>query len=159
MPAARTLTLLFLLALAAPPAQAQTGAQTPETIKSSLEQFLSIVTFGIISVRDHGAEVTRSGANYEARLPLEGFSAPPDAAIKAVVHPTDQGLLDVTSMTLPPAATIVSAASSGSPVPITYSIGHQAITAKVDPGLATPSSYVADLKAVRLLSKQAEQHV
>ncbi len=159
MPAARTLTLLFVLALAAPPGQAQTGAQTPETIKSSLEQFLSIVTFGIITVRDHGAEVTRRGANYEARLPLEGFSAPPDAAINAVVHPTDQGLLDVTSMTLPPAGTIESATSSGSPVPITYSIGHQAITAKVDPGLTTPSSYVADLNAVRLLSKQAEQHV
>ncbi len=157
MLAARTLTLPLLLALAAPPAQAQAGTRDPETIKSSLEQFLSIATFGIVTVRDQGAEVTRSGANYEARLPLEGFSAPLDANIKAVVHLTDQGLLDVTSMTFPPAGTIESVPASGSPMPIIYSIGHQAITATVDPGLATPSSYAADLKAIRLLSEQGDQ--
>ena len=158
MPAARTLTLFLLLALAAPPAQAQTSTPDPETIKSSLEQFLSMATFGTVTVRDQGAEVTRSGANYQVRLPLDGFSAPPDAAVNAVAHPTDQGLLDVTSMTFPPAGTMETAPASGSPAPITYSIGHQAITAKVDPGLTTPSSYAADFKAIRLLSEQGEQH-
>jgi Uncharacterized protein conserved in bacteria (DUF2125) len=158
MPAARTLMLFLLLALAAPPAHAQTTTLDPETIKSSLGQFLSIATFGTVTVRDQGAEVTRSGKNYEARLPLDRFLAPPDAAINAMVHLTDQGLLDVTSMTLPPAGTIESAPAGGSPMPITYSIGHQAITAKVDPRLTTPSSYSADFKAIRLLSEQGEQH-
>jgi hypothetical protein len=159
MPADRALTLLLLLALAAPPAQAQASTLDPETIKSSLEQFLSIATFGTVTVRDQGAEVvTQSGKNYEAWLPLDGFSAPPDAAVNAVVHPTDQGLLDVTSMTLPPAGTIELAPASDSHTPITYSIGHQTITAKVDPGLTTPSSYSADLKAIRMLSEQGEQH-
>src|ERR1700722_11667303 len=83
MPAARTLTLLLLLALAAPPAQAETSTLDPETIKSSLEQFLSIATFGIVTIQDQGAEVTRSGASYKVRLPLAGFSAPPDAAVNA----------------------------------------------------------------------------
>ena len=61
-------------------------------------------------------------------------------------------------MTFPPAGTIETAPAGGSPAPITYSIGHQAITAKVDPGLTMPSSYAADFKAVRLLSEHDEQH-
>jgi hypothetical protein len=158
MPAARTPTLFLLLALAASPAQAQTSTLDPDAVKSSLEQFLSIATFGTVTVRDQSAEVTRSGANYQVRLPLDGFSAPQDAAVNGVVHPTEQGLLDVTSMTLPPAGTIETAPASGSPTPITYSIGHQAITAKVDPGLTMPSSYAADFKAIRLLSEHGEQH-
>ncbi len=158
MPAARTLTLFLLLALAAPLARAQTSTLDPEAVKSSLEQFLSIATFGTVAVRDQGAAVTRSGANYQVRLPLDGFSAPADAAVNAVAHPTDQGLLDVTSMTFPSAGTVETARANGSPAPIAYSIGHQAITAKVDPGLTMPSSYAADFKAIRLLSEQGEQH-
>jgi hypothetical protein len=158
MPAARTQTLFLLLALAAPPAPAQTNNLDPETIKSSLGQFLYMATFGIVTVRDQAAEVTRSDGNYRVRLPLEGFSTPPDASINAVARPTDQGSLDVTSMTFPPAGTIESAPASGSSAPMKYSIGHQAITATVDPGLRTPSSYAADFKAIRLLSEQGEQH-
>ena len=99
MPAVRTLTLFLLLALAAPPAQAQPSTLDPEAIKSSLEQFLSIVTFGTLMVRDQGAEVTRSGANYQIRLPLDGFlgasgrrrqcGRPPDRAGVAGRHVND----------------------------------------------------------------------
>lgn len=158
MPDARTLILFLLIALPVPPAQAQTSTPDPETVKSSLEQFLSVATFGTVTVHKQGEEVTWSGKNYEARLPLDGFSAPPDAAVHAVVHLTDQGLLDVTSMTLPAAGTMELVPPGGSPSPITYSIGHQAITAKLDPSLTTPSSYAADFGAIRLLSEQGEQH-
>jgi hypothetical protein len=67
-------------------------------------------------------------------------------------------LLAVTSMTFPPAGTLETASASGPPWPVTYSIGHQAITAKVDPGLTMPSSYAADFKAIRLMSEHDEQH-
>jgi hypothetical protein len=156
MPAARATNLFLLLALAASPAQAQTD---PDAVKSSLEQILSMATFGAIVVRDDAGQVTQSGADYRVRLPLVGFSAPPDAAINALAHPVEHGLLDITSMVFPPAGTIETApAGDGPATQITYSIGQQAFTAKVDPSLAVPSSYEADFKKVRLSSRHDEQH-
>jgi Uncharacterized protein conserved in bacteria (DUF2125) len=157
MSAARTAMPFLLLALAASPLQAQTSTPDPELVKSSLEQIFSMATFGTVTLREN-AEVSQSGADYRIRLPLAGFAAPPDPAVKLVAHSTEHGLLDVTSVIFPPAGTIESASADGPPTQITYSIGHQAITAKVDPNLTTPSSYEADLREVRLLSEHGDQH-
>lgn len=70
MPAARTLTLFLLLALAAPLARAQTSTLDPEAVKSSLEQFLSIATFGTRSGTRPG------GRGYPERRKLSGAAAP-----------------------------------------------------------------------------------
>jgi hypothetical protein len=158
MSATRATKLFLLLALTASPVQAQTSTPDPEAVKSSLEQIFSMATFGTVTLRDHAAEVMQSGVDYHVRMPLAGFTAPPDAAVNAAAHPIEHGLLGVTSMTFPPAGTIETAPAGGAPTQITYSIGHQAITAKVDPALTTPSSYEADFKAVRLVSERDEQH-
>jgi hypothetical protein len=155
MQAARSTKLFLLLALAVSPVQAQTD---PDAIRSSLEEIFSIATFGAITIQDQAAEVTRSGANYQVRLPLSGFSAPADAAINVVAHPVEHGLLDVTSVTYPSVGTVETSFAGGPATRITYSIGQQAITAKIDPSLAVPSSYAADFKKVRLASEHGEQH-
>jgi hypothetical protein len=158
MPAARATKLFLLLALTASPVHAQTSTLDPEVVKSSLEQFLSMATFGTVTLRENAAEVTQSHADYQVRLPLAGFTRPNDAAVVAVAHPIEHGLLDVTSMKFPPTGTIEMAPANGPPTRVTYSLGHQAITAKVDPNLLAPSSYEADLRELRLSSEQGEQH-
>jgi hypothetical protein len=157
MPPVRPTTLFALLALAGVPALAQTNPPNPETVKSTLEQIFSMATLGAVTIKDQGAEVTQAGADFLVRLPLAGFSAPPDAAINTVVRPNENGLLDITSMTFPSAGTIDTALSGGSGSQVTYSIGQQTITAKVDPTLTARSSYQADLRQVRLQSEHGDQ--
>jgi hypothetical protein len=158
MQAAPTTTLFLLLGLAAAPAQAQTNPPNADAIRSSLGRILSIMTLGGISVQEQAAEVTQHGADYQVRLPLADFSAPPDAAVTAVAHRVQNGMLHITAMTLPSAGTLETASAGDPAGQITYSVGEQRITAKVDPSLTVPSSYEAEFGHVRLSSDQGEQH-
>ena len=91
-----------------------------------------------------GSRGSQSGTDYRVRLPLAGFSAPPDAAVDAVARPVASGLLDIMSMTFPAARDVQTAPAGGCTSRISYSIGQQRITGKVDPTLAYQSSYAAD---------------
>jgi hypothetical protein len=157
MPAARTVAL-FVAALAASPALAQTPPPDADAVRSGLEEIFSIATFGAVTMRDQGVQVTQSGSDYQVHMPLAGFAAPPDAAINAVAHPIERGLLDITSMTFPSAGTIETGPANGGPGEVTYTIGQQRITAKVDPTLALPSSYEAEFSQFRLHTDHGEQH-
>lgn len=149
--------LALLMGLAAAPAQAQ-SAVDPNVVRSSLEEVLSLVSFGAIKVQDQGADVVPSGGGYEVKLPLTGFSAPPNAAIIAVARPAGNGLLDVTSMIFPSAGAIETAAINGVTNLVSYTIGRQTIVGKIDPTLAVRSSYQADLGQVRMVSDRGEPH-
>jgi hypothetical protein len=144
-----------LMALAAAPARAQPAPPDAAAIRSGLEEIFSLATFGALAVRDQEAVVTQSGAEYRVRLPLSGFASPPDAAIDAVVRPIASGLLDITTMTFPSAGTI-EGAPAGTPSIISYAIGQQRITGKVDPHLAMPSSYEAEFGKIRLTSTHGD---
>lgn len=164
MPACRpaalfgVLALTAMTALTAQPVQAQTRSPDPEALKASVMQVLSMATFGMISVQDQQAAVTQQGTDYRMRLKLPGFAEPPDAAITALARPADNGRVDIDSMAFPSSGTIVTTLANGTPSRINYAIGKQTISAKVDPTLATESSYTADFSNLRFQTAQGDQH-
>jgi hypothetical protein len=163
MRAARPTALFLSLTLAggvlaAGQVRAQTGDPAAEQFKASLMQVLSLATFGTVSIRQSDASVTRDGSDFRIRLPLSGFADPPNAAITAVAHPLERGRMDITSMTFPSSGTIEKPLPNGTTNRINFSIGQQTISAKIDPTLATESTYVADMGGLRLEADQGGQH-
>jgi hypothetical protein len=158
MPAFRTIKLSLLLALTAVTTQAQPPPPDEAAVRSGVEQILSLATFGAVTVRDQDTEISRSGADYQVRLKLTGFAAPPDAAINAVVRPLANGLLDIASMAFPVTGTIETAPSGGAPGIVSYSLGQQTVTGRVDPTLMVPSSYEAAFGQIRLTSDHGDLH-
>jgi hypothetical protein len=153
----------LLLSLAAAPAYAQPGppgADAPEgdAIRSSLTDLLAFATLGTVTTQEQAAQFTRSGDDFHVRLPLRGFLTPPGAAIDAVAHPLGDGVVDITSMTFPPAGTVESAAANAGTTHLAYSIGEQSIHARIDPSFVQPSSLAASLGAVTLHSDHGEIH-
>lgn len=165
MPASRPprayVALFCVLVLAADPARAQTGSNAStdaDALKASVMQVLSLATFGMIPLQDQQAMVTQDGSDYRMRVPLSGVSVPPDAAITAVARPLANGLVDIESMAFPSSGTIETAPATGLANRVTFSIGQQTIAAKVDPTLATESSYTAEFGDIRLETAQGERH-
>jgi hypothetical protein len=161
MKAFRATPVFVLLVLAATPVSAQMGgpdATTPNagTITSSVTEILSLATLGMVRTRQDAAQVTRNGTDYRVRLPLSGFSAPADAAVDAVVHPLDGGMLDIASMTFPSAGTIETAATKAGTGRVVFSIGEQTIRGQFDPGLIRPSAFAADFANLRMRSDQGD---
>lgn len=154
--------LCLLLSMTAAPAHAQTDrpaadAPAPDALLSSLNEIVALATFGSVTPRDQAAQVTRSGADYLVRLPLSGFSAPADAAARAVARPLDNGMWNIASMTFPPAGTFQPAmAKAGDPV--AYSFGEQAVHGEIDPAFARPSAFTASFNTVRLRSGSDAGH-
>ena len=161
-------TLCLLLSLTAPPpkAHAQAPADRPEAdaIRSSVAILLGMATFGMITPPGQAAQITRSGAETLARLPLRGFQAPADAAATAVIRPADRGPLDramwnIVSMKVPSAGTFAATTPRAANSPISFSIGEQAIHGVVDPNLVRSCSFAATLGAVTLRSGQGNRHI
>jgi hypothetical protein len=144
--------------LAAGPVRAQTGDSAADQFKASLIQVLSLATFGTVSIREPDASVVRDGSDFRVRLPLSGFAAPPDAAITAVARPLENGRMDIASLMFPSSGTIERPPANGMPSRITFAIGEQTISAKIDPTLATESTYTADMGGVGVEADQGDQH-
>jgi hypothetical protein len=158
MQASRATKLFLLLALATSPAQAQTDGPDADAIASSLTEILALATLGTVTAQDQAVQVTRSGADYLVRLPLNGFEAPTDAAVNAVAHPLDGGVWDVTSMTFPSAGTVEMAIPNAGTNRVAFSIGEQTVHVQIDPNFVRPSSFTANLGDVRFSSDQGGQH-
>jgi hypothetical protein len=151
------LCLLVLLAAAAAQAQAQSTPPDADAIKSSLAEILSFATLGTVTTQPQAVEVTRSGADYLVRLPLKGFSTPPDAAVNAVARPLDGGMWDIASMTFPSAGTVETVMPHAGASRFTYSISEQTLHGQIDPGFVHPSSFAADLGDVKVHSELGAQ--
>ena len=158
MSASRPVALFCVVALTAAPARAQNANTDADALKASVMQVLSLATFGMIPLQDQQATVTQEGSDYRMRVPLAGVAAPPDAAITAVARPLANGRVDIRSMAFPSSGTIETAPAIGLANRITFSIGQQTIAAKVDPTLATESSYTAEFGDIRLETAQGERH-
>ncbi|WP_158922594.1 hypothetical protein [Acidisphaera sp. S103] len=159
---AKLCLLLFLTATSAR-AQAQTTSPSPDApngdaIKSILTEAISVASSRLFVVQEQTAQVSRDGADYRVRLPLTGFITPADPAVNAVARPTDAGMWNIASMTVP------SAGSFGTTTPDTavrqteYSIGEQSIHALIDPKFIRPSSLTANLAALKIRSMHFDNH-
>lgn len=157
MSASCPIALFCLFALAAVPARAQGSGSDPDALKASVLQVLSLATFGMVSTDDQQATVTQDGSDYRVRLKLSGFQAPADAAITAVARPLDHGRVGIQSMAFPSSGTVETTQANGLINRISFTLGRQTISAKVDPSLSTESSYAADFGDVRLRTAQGEQ--
>jgi hypothetical protein len=151
----------LLVSLAVTSAQAQTqppatDAADADAIRSSLAELLALATFGSVTTQEQAAQVTRNGSDYIVRLPLTGLLTPVDAAVDAVAHPLSSGAWDITSMTFPAAGTIESRMPDTGITRVAYSIGDQAVHARIDPRFVQPSSFSASLGGVRLTSDRGE---
>jgi hypothetical protein len=120
----------------------------PETLGASLTEMLSLLTFGTVSVPVRAVQVTRTGADFHVRLPLNGFVAPAGASAEAVARPDGNGAWDVASMTFPSAGALGRSIDDV----VSYTIGRQAIQGRLDPKLTAPSTMAADLRTITLQS-------
>jgi hypothetical protein len=148
-------------AITCTPARAQTPADA-DGLRSGLNEMLSLLSFGSVSVADRAAQVTQSGNDFRMQLPLNGFVAPAGASVEAMAHPTANGAWDVTSMTFPAAGALGTSIDQV----ISYTIARQAMHGRIDPQLLTPSSFAADLGTITLQtasgnqsSEQAIEHI
>jgi hypothetical protein len=127
-----------------------------EAVPTALADVLSLATFGAVSIKAQSADVTRSGDAYEIRMPLGGFATPVGAALTATARPLPGGAWDITSLAFP-ASTSIGMPSAG-PAGLSYAIGRQAITARIDPTNATPSTLDADIGDIRVRSDNGKGH-
>ncbi len=131
-------------------------AQTPE---AGLLDALSLISGGLLAPRDPPPQVTRDGDLYRVRVPIPALAEPPDAAVEATARPLDAGVWDITALTLPAAGVLnTPAQAAAAPGILTFSIGRQGFQAKVDPTLATPSPFKAQLGKITLRTENAPQH-
>ncbi len=151
-----TAKLSLLLLLASVPTRAQTTQPDTDAVRAGVMEILSLVTLGAVSIDTQATQVTRSGADYQVRLPLRGFAAPADAALQGVVRPAGDGVWDILSLRFPAAGTVPTTGASGQ---IEYTIGEQSVHARVDPGFIHPSAVTADFVTIRLRSGQDDLHI
>jgi len=149
----RLIALFVGFAVAATPVRAH-DRPDPETLRSSLTEMLSFLSFGSVGIPDKAAEVTQSGAEFHIQLPLTGFAAPQSASADVVAHPAANGAWDVTSLTFPPAGALGTSIDQV----VSYTIGQQAVRGRLDPQLATPSTLVANLDTITLHSVSGGQN-
>src|ERR1700722_2129372 len=148
---------LAVAPLTANPAFAQVGQPSPEALQSVLGEALALVTGGLVVPPQHPSPVTRDGEIYHLSIPLSGMTTPPNAAIDAVARPLDGGAWDITSLVLPRTGTMAMAGTD-SPGTLWFSIGQQAVHAKIEPDLAHPSPFAAELHDVELRSDENGRH-
>jgi hypothetical protein len=131
-------------------------ARAPE---ADLLDALSLISFGLLAPRDPPPQVTHDGDLYRVRVPLPALAEPPDAAVEATARPLDAGTWDITALTLPPAGVLnTPGQAKAAPGLLTFAIGRQSFHAKVDPTLATPSPFNAQLGKITLRTENAPQH-
>jgi hypothetical protein len=136
---------------------AQVGEPSPEALQSVLGEALALVTGGLVTPPPHPSQVTRDGETYHVSIPLPGMTTPPSAAIDAIARPLDGGAWDITSLVLPRTGTMPIAGTDG-PGTLWFSIGQQAIHARIEPDLARPSPFAGELHDVELRSDGNGQH-
>ncbi|WP_428483818.1 hypothetical protein [Rhodopila sp.] len=131
------------------------GVLTPEAARSQLSAVLSLVSGGMIGSGDHAPQVTRDGDAWRVRVPLPELTTPTDAAVRAMAKPLAAGIWDITSLSLPPAGTIETAPRPGADHPgmVSFSIGRQAIHARVDPSLSVASPIAVALGNITLTTE------
>jgi hypothetical protein len=139
------------------PAFAQAGQ--PEALRSALVDALSFVAGNLVAPREHPAQLTRDGEIYRISIPLPGLTSPPDAAVDATARPLDNGAWDVTSLTLPPTGTMAVGGAGDSMGSVSFSLGRQAIHAKIDPSLTLPSPFAGEVRDITVLTDNDGQHV
>ncbi len=131
-------------------------ARAPE---AELLDALSLISFGLLAPRDPPPQVTHDGDLYRVRVPLPALAEPPDAAVEATARPLDAGIWDITALTLPPAGVLnTPGQAKAAPGLLTFAIGRQSFHAKVDPTLATPSPFKAQLGKITIRTDNAPQH-
>jgi len=140
------LALAILTALLVPPAAyAQTGQV------ASLLDALSLISGGMLVAPPLTPEITQDGGLYRVRIPLPTLTAPQGAAIEATATPIDPAAWDLTDLTLPQTSTFVVQGDPGRPAKSSViSIGSQSGHARIDPTLASPSSYKFQLGDIAL---------
>ena len=137
-------TALLIAALALPPpAAAQTnGTQTSQ--EQSLRAALSLISGGAFDTLGQQMQITQDADTFHVRIQLPKLAPPPDAAANATAVQLPSGVWNVTNLTLPPRGTLFTrpaAAPDAPPTTFGFTIGQQSGQARIDPSLATPSSY------------------
>jgi hypothetical protein len=132
------------------------AAQTPE---ASLLDALSLISGGLLVQPDNPPQVTHDGDRYHVRVPLPVLTAPPNAAINVVATPLANGAWDITSLTLPPASSITTQDQDSAPAAMTFAIGQQAFHGTIDPSLAVPSPFKAEMGRITLRTEAPGQHM
>ena len=155
--AATLAAALAVAPLAVTPAFAQVGQPSPEALQSIFGEALGLLTGGFVAPPQRPSQVTHDGDTYHVSIPLPEMTTPPDAAIDVVARPLDRGAWDVTSLVLPRTGTMPMAGTDG-PGTLRFSIGQQAIHAKIEPDLARPSPFAAELHDVELRSDEDGRH-
>jgi hypothetical protein len=125
----------------------------PDSLRSGLTEMLPLFSFGSVSVADRPAQVTQSGNDFHIQVPLNGFVAPADASLQAVAHPAANGAWDITALTFPAAGALGTSIDQV----VSYTVGRQAMHGRLDPNLATPSTFAADLGAITLQGAAGSQ--
>ena len=159
MSARRRFMLFLCLILLASPAQAQMTDLQADALKASLLQVLALASFGTLTVQPAAALVTRHGSAYQVRLPLSGFSAPPDAAVTALARPLPHDGFDIASMTFPSTGTLDTVVANGAPSRTEFAIGSQAASARLGAAPSAGSSYTVKFGNIQVQTSQADQHV
>jgi hypothetical protein len=145
----RLAAALLLIPLAA-------RAQTPE---AGLLDALSLISGGLLAPRDPPPQVTHDGDLYRVRVPIPALAEPPDAAVDATARPLEAGVWDITALTLPQAGVLnTPAQAAAAPGMLTFAIGQQTFHARIDPTLATPSPFKAQLGKITIRTENAPQH-
>jgi hypothetical protein len=157
MKAAAATGLCLIAMLATGPARGEPDRSEADELRSSVLEALSLVTFGMVTGRDHAGEVSRNGADYRVRMPLEGFASPPQASLDALARRLGGGSWDILSMSLPSAGTILPGGDGGSRNPVEYVIREQTPRAKIDPDAVQASSFAASFAGIGLRSAQRGQ--
>ena len=134
---------------------AQVGQPSPEALQSIFGEALGLLTGGFVAPPQRPSQVTHDGDTYHVSIPLPEMTTPPDAAIDVVARPLDRGAWDVTSLVLPRTGTMPMA---GRRLACAFSIGQQAIHAKIEPDLARPSPFAADCTTSELRSDEDGRH-
>ncbi|HVZ09352.1 hypothetical protein [Rhodopila sp.] len=154
----------LLLALGASAGHAEAPVTT-EAATSQLSAVLSLLTAGALGTRDNPPQVTRDGDIFVVQVPLPALDGPAPRTLSARAQPLGGGVWEILSASIPPTGTFT-LSTPGAPLPnsqVTYSIGHQTITGRIDPSLAQPSPFNIALKDVTITthtnSDQATQTI
>jgi Uncharacterized protein conserved in bacteria (DUF2125) len=149
-------TAILLAFLCASPARSD-ERMTAETAAPQISAALSLMSGGMVGTPGHPAEVTPDGDAFRVRVPVPALTEPPDAALTARAKPLAGGVWDISAVTLPStgAFTVTQPGGKAGPAKVTFTIGAQAISGRIDPTLAQPSPFSMDLRDLVVRSENA----
>ncbi len=159
----RTLAAALTTLLCTAAAQAQDRPNQQEAT-AQISAVLSLMSGGALGTPDHPAQITPDGDAFRVQVPLPAITDPTGASLTAQVKPVGGGVWDITSASLPSSGSFtLQQANKVQPSQLSFSIGQQMITGRIDSSLAQPSPFNVALTDVRIKAvtgaDQSEQSI